>query len=92
MLAVWNWGAAASEDGGKTFDYLDPRNFEAGKASPLPFCCDQLAYYVPAQDLWIVTDAGGIERLIPAVPEIVAEVDIAAQRVVIRPPEGLLDL
>ncbi len=36
----------------------------------------------PAQDLWVV----------PAVPEIVVDVDVGAGRVVIRPPEGLLDL
>lgn len=43
------------------------------------------------QDLWVVA---GRERdhLIPAVPEIVREVDLAGRRVVIRPPEGLLDL
>lgn len=45
----------------------------------------------PAQDLWVVTD-GAREHLIPAVPEIVSEVDLEARRVVIRPPEGLLDL
>jgi 16S rRNA processing protein RimM len=45
----------------------------------------------PGQDLWIVRD-GEREYLIPAVPEIVLEVDLAAGRVVIRPPEGLLDL
>jgi 16S rRNA processing protein RimM len=44
-----------------------------------------------AQDLWVVRD-GGREHLIPAVPEIVLDVDIAAGRVVIRPPDGLLDL
>jgi 16S rRNA processing protein RimM len=44
-----------------------------------------------AQDLWVVRD-GGREHLIPAVPEIVLEVDIAAARIVIRPPDGLLDL
>ena len=44
-----------------------------------------------AQDLWVVTD-GVRERLIPAVAEIVLEVDIAARRVVIRPPDGLLEL
>ena len=47
--------------------------------------------HAPAQDLWIVTD-GDVERLIPAVPEIVSEVDLAGRRVVIRPPEGLLEL
>jgi 16S rRNA processing protein RimM len=45
----------------------------------------------PAQDLWVVR-AGEREHLIPAVPEIVREVDLDAKRVVIRPPEGLLDL
>lgn len=44
-----------------------------------------------AQDLWVV-GADGREHLIPAVPEIVIDVDLAARRVVIRPPEGLLEL
>lgn len=44
-----------------------------------------------AQDLWVVR-AGPREHLIPAVEAIVVEVDLAARRVVIRPPEGLLDL
>ena len=45
----------------------------------------------PAHDLWVVQGAER-EHLIPAVPEIVLEVDVGARRVVIRPPEGLLDL
>ena len=45
----------------------------------------------PGHDLWVV-DAGGREVLIPAVAEIVAEVDVAGRRVVVRPPEGLLEL
>ncbi len=44
-----------------------------------------------AQDLWVVSD-GARERLIPAVAEIVLEVDVAGGRVVIRPPDGLLEL
>jgi len=44
-----------------------------------------------AQDLWVVSDGVG-ECLIPAVAEIVLEVDVAAGRVVIRPPDGLLEL
>jgi len=44
-----------------------------------------------AQDLWVVSD-GTRECLIPAVAEIVLEVDVAAGRVVIRPPAGLLEL
>jgi 16S rRNA processing protein RimM len=45
----------------------------------------------PAQDLWVVRGPER-EHLIPAVPEIVLEVDLDAKRVVIRPPEGLLDI
>jgi len=45
----------------------------------------------PGQDLWVVRD-GEREHLIPAVAEIVLDVDVAAGRVVIRPPEGLLEL
>jgi 16S rRNA processing protein RimM len=44
-----------------------------------------------AHDLWVVT-AEGREYLIPAVPDIVVDVDVAAGRVVIRPPGGLLEL
>ena len=45
----------------------------------------------PAHDLWVVR-AGERECLIPAVGAIVALVDLAGRRVVVRPPEGLLAL
>jgi len=45
----------------------------------------------PAQDLWVVA-AGDREHLIPAVAAIVVRVDPASRTIVIRPPEGLLDL
>ena len=44
-----------------------------------------------AQELWVVRN-GDREHLIPAVPEIVVDVDLKSARVVIRPPDGLLDL
>ena len=44
-----------------------------------------------AQDLWVITHEGR-ERLIPAVPEIVVEVSVVERRIVIDPPEGLLEL
>jgi 16S rRNA processing protein RimM len=47
--------------------------------------------HAPAQDLWVVSD-GVREHLIPAVAEIVVDVDVRERRVVIRPPEGLLEL
>ena len=43
------------------------------------------------QDLWVIAD-GERERLIPAVAEIVVEVNVAERRIVIDPPEGLLEL
>jgi 16S rRNA processing protein RimM len=46
----------------------------------------------PAHDLWVVEGAAGREHLIPAVPAIVREVDLAGRRVVIAPPDGLLEL
>ncbi len=45
----------------------------------------------PGQDCWVV-DAGGREVLVPAVPEIVVDVSVSEGRVVIDPPEGLLEL
>lgn len=47
--------------------------------------------HLPAQDV-LVIDVGGREALVPFVSEIVPDVDLAARRVVIDPPEGLLDL
>lgn len=44
-----------------------------------------------AQELWVIAD-GDRERLIPAVAEIVVEVNVAERRIVIDPPEGLLEL
>lgn len=44
-----------------------------------------------AQDLWVIAN-GTREVLIPAVAEIVVEVDVAERRIVIDPPEGLLEL
>jgi hypothetical protein len=60
VLLTCNWGATASEDGGRTFPlFLDPFSLKTRPDSSevLPFCCDQLAYYVPGEDtrpgLWV---------------------------------------
>lgn len=45
----------------------------------------------PGHDLWVVR-AGGREHLIPAVAEIVRQVDLAARRITLRLPEGLLEI
>ncbi len=44
-----------------------------------------------AQELWVVAD-GDRRHLVPAVAEIVVEVSVAERRIVIDPPEGLLEL
>ena len=45
----------------------------------------------PGQDLLVVRREDGGEALIPFVTEIVPEVDLAAQRIVVDPPPGLLE-
>ena len=48
--------------------------------------------HLPAQDVLAVRAADDREILIPFVSEIVPEVDLDAGRVIVRPPEGLLDI
>ncbi|MET0136233.1 MAG: ribosome maturation factor RimM [Kibdelosporangium sp.] len=45
----------------------------------------------PGGELLAINRAGGGEVLVPFVREIVPQVDIAGRRVVVDPPEGLLD-
>lgn len=47
--------------------------------------------HLPGQDLLIVRRPDGGEALIPFVTEIVPEIDLAAQRIVIDPPPGLIE-
>jgi 16S rRNA processing protein RimM len=46
----------------------------------------------PAGELLAIARTGGTEVLIPFIREFVPEVDLAGGRVVVAPPEGLLDL
>jgi hypothetical protein len=46
-----NWMAAVSQDGGQTFKYIDP--YTQFPASYGGFCCDQVAVYDPARDIFI---------------------------------------
>lgn len=47
---TWNYYAAISNDGGTTFAYLDPRSLPSAYGG---FCCDQIAYYEPNNDLYV---------------------------------------
>jgi len=48
--------------------------------------------HAPASDLLVLRRPGGGTALVPFVKAIVPEVDVAGGRVVLTPPEGLLDL
>jgi 16S rRNA processing protein RimM len=48
--------------------------------------------HAPAADLIVVDKTGGGTALIPFVSQIVPTVDVAGGRIVVDPPEGLLDL
>jgi len=43
----------------------------------------------PANDLWAATDDGGVETLIPAIRDVVVEVDVDRGRIVVRDVPGL---
>ena len=43
----------------------------------------------PANDLWIAVDDEGTETLLPAVHDVILEVDIGARRIVVRDVPGL---
>lgn len=44
-----------------------------------------------ANDVYEITDANGVKRLIPAIPDVILETDIDGERMVIRPLKGLFD-
>ena len=44
-----------------------------------------------ANDVWYITDEKGTEYLIPAIPSVVIETDVAKNKVVIRPLKGIFD-
>ena len=44
-----------------------------------------------ANDVWHITDKGGKEYLIPSIPDVVIETDVANNRIVIRPLKGIFD-
>ena len=43
----------------------------------------------PANDLWVAMDGAGTETLVPAIREVVVEVDVEARRVLVRDIPGL---
>jgi hypothetical protein len=51
VFMTFNWSAAISQDGGHTFQYVNPATMFP--ASYGGFCCNQVAVYDPARDLFI---------------------------------------
>ncbi|HSL11540.1 MAG TPA: ribosome maturation factor RimM [Actinomycetota bacterium] len=43
----------------------------------------------PANDLWVAVDDGGHETFVPAIADVVVQVDLAAHRIVVRDVPGL---
>jgi len=43
----------------------------------------------PANDLWVAVDAAGTETLVPALVDVIVEVDVAAKRILVRDVPGL---
>jgi V8-like Glu-specific endopeptidase len=52
ILYTGNWFAAFSRDGGANFAYRNPYTMFPATSSR-PFCCDQVAIYVPSHDMMI---------------------------------------
>lgn len=50
-LLTWNFGAAFTSDGGRTYTFVNPAT--ALPATKGGFCCDQVAHYIPGRDLWV---------------------------------------
>jgi hypothetical protein len=49
-----NWYAAMSQDGGKTFKFIDPNNMAQPNDPPnVTFCCDQVVNYMPSIDTFV---------------------------------------
>jgi len=45
----------------------------------------------PANDVYVIRDQSGQERLFPAVPEFMVRIDKPRNTIVIRPPKGIFD-
>jgi 16S rRNA processing protein RimM len=43
----------------------------------------------PANDLWVATTAAGAETLVPAIRDVVVDVDVSSKRVLVRDVSGL---
>ncbi len=43
----------------------------------------------PANDLWVAIDEHGVETLVPAIRDVIVDVDVAAKRIVVRDVPGL---
>jgi hypothetical protein len=50
VLYTGNWYAAVSRDGGATFRFMNPTQFDTPR---FQFCCDQVAHYIPSIDTFV---------------------------------------
>lgn len=71
-------------------DILGLEVFLPGAATPLGILADVME--PSGQEIWVIQSQDGAEILLPAVPEYVQDIDLAAESIIINPPPGLLDL
>ena len=64
-------------------DMVDTRGVWIGKVTRI--------WIKEGGDLYVVSGDSG-ERLIPAVRDVIEKIDLAAKKIIINPPQGLLDL
>jgi 16S rRNA processing protein RimM len=43
----------------------------------------------PANDLWVAVDDDGLETLVPAISDVIVDVDVASKRIVVREVPGI---
>jgi 16S rRNA processing protein RimM len=91
LLCVDSAGVAASDDPDEFNDH-ELVGLAAVDAGGEPLGEVVRVDHAPASDLLVVRRPDGRIALVPFVKAIVPEVDLAAGRVVLTPPEGLLDL
>jgi 16S rRNA processing protein RimM len=91
MLVVDSATSAVADDADEFWDHdLIGLDAVATDGQPIGRLTDVL--HPPGSDLLVIERPGGGELLVPFVAAMVPTVDVAARRVVIDPPDGLLEL
>jgi 16S rRNA processing protein RimM len=91
LLVVDSATSVAPDDADEFWDH-DLIGLDAVTADGEPIGQITDILHPPGADLLVIGRPSGGELLVPFVTEIVPQVDVEARRIVIEPPEGLLEL